>query len=311
MYFVYRITNKINNKNYIGSSTISRGYETRWKEHIKSAQHLSSPSYNYPLQKAIRKYGIENFSYEIIEDHIATYEERVELEYQNIIKFQSLTKEQGYNQTLYTECALADEAIKEQFRRATSKRCALVNEKEEIQQIFLSLHEAAKYAHCENGVSNITRICNGETRSINNLIFRWIDENDNVIIPEFKTQSRRTKIVAINVRKPKEKTYFNSISEASSLLSLNRSSIQKCLQGQIRYSQVGGYIFRKVNYNNDIIENDIPLSTILSKYIEIDNEYKTLTEWCKYFNISSNAVYYRMKKYGVSKQEALLMIKRR
>ena len=37
MFFIYKITNNINNKIYIGSSSTHRGYYTRWEEHKKAS----------------------------------------------------------------------------------------------------------------------------------------------------------------------------------------------------------------------------------------------------------------------------------
>ena len=56
MYTVYKITNKINNKIYIGSTNdITR----RWREHKSHAFNPNCNDYNYPLQQAIRKYGLD------------------------------------------------------------------------------------------------------------------------------------------------------------------------------------------------------------------------------------------------------------
>lgn len=57
---IYKITNKINQKCYIGQSI---HIEKRWKEHVDLA-----PTGETLLYKAFRKYGIENFIFEIIEE---------------------------------------------------------------------------------------------------------------------------------------------------------------------------------------------------------------------------------------------------
>lgn len=64
---VYKITNKINNKCYIG---ISFNIEQRWKSHIKYAfsNKNNEPYYNNKLYNALRKYGVDNFNFEIIEE---------------------------------------------------------------------------------------------------------------------------------------------------------------------------------------------------------------------------------------------------
>ena len=58
-YIVYKITNHINNKVYIGQTTES--LDKRWKRHC--GYQLEDGTY---LHKAMKKYGIENFSIEKI-----------------------------------------------------------------------------------------------------------------------------------------------------------------------------------------------------------------------------------------------------
>lgn len=58
---IYKITNKINSKSYIGLTINS--CEVRWKQHKADAKYNR---YNFPLHKAINKYGIDNFSVEVI-----------------------------------------------------------------------------------------------------------------------------------------------------------------------------------------------------------------------------------------------------
>lgn len=90
--FVYKITNQINKKCYIGST---KDPKKRWQQHKNSSVWESCPSYNYPLQKAMRKYGIDNFSFEILEE-LKTVEELDQRE-QYYIKFYNTITPNGYN----------------------------------------------------------------------------------------------------------------------------------------------------------------------------------------------------------------------
>lgn len=60
---IYKITNKINNKSYIGQSI---NIEQRIATHFWAAYKENLPSYNYHLYQAIRKYGKENFEVKIL-----------------------------------------------------------------------------------------------------------------------------------------------------------------------------------------------------------------------------------------------------
>jgi len=60
---VYKITNLINNKCYVGSSINVKGRFTQHKNQLKKNKHHS-----IKLQRAYDKYGIENFTYTILEE---------------------------------------------------------------------------------------------------------------------------------------------------------------------------------------------------------------------------------------------------
>ena len=60
---IYKYTNNINNKVYIGQSI---NLEQRKYSHKSSAYNEKAEDYNSQFHQAIRKYGLENFSYEIV-----------------------------------------------------------------------------------------------------------------------------------------------------------------------------------------------------------------------------------------------------
>ena len=98
---IYKITNKINGKVYIGQST---KIERRWKNHKKDAFWKNGPDYEYPLYRAIRKYGLENFSFVVLEEcQICDLNQR-EIYY--IALYQSNKRENGYNQDDGGTCAI-------------------------------------------------------------------------------------------------------------------------------------------------------------------------------------------------------------
>ena len=87
---IYKITNKINNHSYIGLST---KVEERWKYH-QSPYNQQRESYK-SLYKAFKKYGIENFTFEILEE--CSIQELGEKEKYYIAKYD--TYKNGYNMT--------------------------------------------------------------------------------------------------------------------------------------------------------------------------------------------------------------------
>lgn len=89
---IYKITNKINNNIYIG---LSVDIERRWKSHQHRYTDTTNKEYDKVLYKAFRKYGIENFSFEIVEE--CTVEELREKEKYWITFYDSYKN--GYNST--------------------------------------------------------------------------------------------------------------------------------------------------------------------------------------------------------------------
>lgn len=89
---IYKITNLINNKVYIGQtiSTLSK----RWREHRHQAEEGNK---NYHLYQAMRKYGVENFRIEAIEQ---CPNEELNNREKFWIKYYDSFGQNGYNLTL-------------------------------------------------------------------------------------------------------------------------------------------------------------------------------------------------------------------
>lgn len=89
---VYIIRNGMNDKVYVGKT--NRSVELRWKEHIRA---INDPDKKSSIHFAMKKYGVENFSLEVLEENIP--EEKLnEREQYYINKFDSF--HHGYNRTM-------------------------------------------------------------------------------------------------------------------------------------------------------------------------------------------------------------------
>lgn len=64
MGIIYKIENSINNKVYIGQTIHTAKH--RWQQHIAASK--AGRGMQYPLYKALAKYGLDNFRFEIIEE---------------------------------------------------------------------------------------------------------------------------------------------------------------------------------------------------------------------------------------------------
>lgn len=98
---IYKITNKINNKIYIGKSI---NIKERWITHIRES-NISNEQWdsNYrgvktPFHSAIRKYGTENFTFEVLEE--CDREQLNDKEKYWIKELNATNRNIGYNVTL-------------------------------------------------------------------------------------------------------------------------------------------------------------------------------------------------------------------
>lgn len=110
---IYKITNNINGKCYIGQSV---NIKQRWNTEKHYAFTPSRPEYNYPLSCAFRKYGLENFEFEVLEECVQDELNQKECYWADF--YNSYTP-YGYNQAYcgtsgnITGVALSIESVKE------------------------------------------------------------------------------------------------------------------------------------------------------------------------------------------------------
>ena len=233
-----------------------------------------------------------------------------------IIYFDSYNN--GYNQTLMTARADLAQENCSKYIKQISQVCALVDNHNNIIEHFPSYHAAAqKYFEGDNRytASRVRRICKGKVRSDNGYVFRDLDENGNVIIPNFQTRARRKPLICISLDNPDEEKYYDSILDAANALTNgDRRQIQLHLRGSKRFSVVRDYLLREIDEDGNIIENGISIEEKIAEYNrtnpEINGERHTITEWCKIYNISTVSYYKRIKQ-GMTPIEAITLPKRK
>lgn len=89
--YIYRVTNTVNGKSYVGR-TIQRRPRDRWAAHKSDTKRGSSML----LHRAMRKYGVENFTFEIILELEGTKCE-IAKEETRLIRFEGTLSPRGYN----------------------------------------------------------------------------------------------------------------------------------------------------------------------------------------------------------------------
>lgn len=104
-YEVYRLTNSVNNKIYVGATTDGAG--VRWNRHIQKAIAGS----NYPFHQAIREFGKDSFRLDVLE-MCDTFEKMNEREAYWIAILSATNPEVGYNRKVGGGIHLHDDGAK-------------------------------------------------------------------------------------------------------------------------------------------------------------------------------------------------------
>lgn len=117
MHFLYKITNQINNKVYIGQTI---DVNDRWSAHKSKAKVEKPVQY---ISRAIAKYGVENFMFEVLAT-CKTQEDTDEIESILISQYNSRDKQYGYNVKPGGNVAPHAEETKQKQREATIRQIA-------------------------------------------------------------------------------------------------------------------------------------------------------------------------------------------
>ena len=185
--WIYKITNIQNNKVYIGQTI--RPVQDRFNRHLNDALHNVIDTH---FARAIRKYGKDSFSWEIIDtantQEELTIKERYWIQYYNSVK-------EGYNETdAISKCGgntyqskteKEMEVIKEKIRQTKigiknpmAKRIKRTNIITGEIDIFDTVISCAQACGIKNGKTSISTRLNGQTKSPykKQWIFEYYDE---------------------------------------------------------------------------------------------------------------------------------------
>lgn len=128
---IYKITNKINNKTYIGQTTNKRGFDGRYCGNLRKNTH------NLDLKRDIEKYGIDNFDIDKKFDKAYSQEELNKLEQLYIKTYNLLDSKYGYNKILDYEHIIRNNKKGKEFNRPVIDLQNL--------KVFNSLSDLSKY----------------------------------------------------------------------------------------------------------------------------------------------------------------------
>lgn len=245
---IYKITNLVDGKVYIGQTTV--GFEKRIREHLYKLRNDKHK--NEHLQRAYNKFGETNFVFEILQE--CEIKEIDSLECYWIELFESTDRSYGYNfenggnknkkhhaETLTKLSELSKrnwenpiylKKMAERIERMTGSKnpaaikVICVNDG----KIFDALSEAAEYYNISN--KYISRVCKGERYSTNGLQFAHYEEGKKYELKETPIYEKGNhptarKIICIN-----ENKVFDSVVEASEFYKISYDNIHQVVLGK-------------------------------------------------------------------------------
>jgi len=289
---IYKATNKINGKVYIGQT--EKDLEWRKNKHKQDSKRMDTYFY-----RAIKKYGWDNFEWEVIDDTAQNRKELNELEKYYIAQYQSFVdKTKGYNSTSGGEYGykITEEQKQQRSERVRGDKNPFSNKQRvfswkgkhfsEEHKKHLSEALTGRPAPWATGSNNwcaqpvinlmtlkqyntIQEAANAENISVNSIdrnlrgvtefckgckwaYLRDIDDVSKLTPLPRKIFGSRNKIYC-----PETDTIYNSLTEANSIFHFATKTIRECCLG-IR-DNYKGYHFRF------ILDDTVPSSISIEK----------------------------------------------
>ncbi len=246
---IYKITNTVNGKCYIGQTT--RSLEIRFQEHLSDKSHCKK------LVNAIAKYGKENFTIDLIQE-ISNIQELNQKEKNEILKNNSV--DNGYNilsggnnrkLTLETKIKIS-KSLKgkkkpigfiETLKKFSEKPVYQYDKMGNYINSFASIEEARKKINTLK--ANISKVCNGFRKSAGGFQWKWFQVDKIKEIASNQPRGRSgpgKKAVALLDSKKNILEKYNSISEAAKKHNVSFGAISKvCL---FKRNTIKGMVFR-------------------------------------------------------------------
>ena len=232
-FIIYKHTNNIDNKIYIGITNKINNPNKRWRTG-KGYEH------NFYFTAAIQMYGWDNFSHEII-DTAQTQAEANEKEKYWIKFYNSNNRDKGYN---LTEGGDGNSGFR--HTEESKNKIGISNGKKviclETGQVFASSMEANRFIQCARGGVSRAIHAKGSAKSLH---WAHVDEQEwteearqkrilEIINGQYKTQRKKVKCIETN-------QIYNSASEAGRQLKINEKNICSCCNKIGGRERAGGY----------------------------------------------------------------------
>ena len=251
MGYIYLITNKINGKQYVGQ-TLCNDINERWKKHKQTDKHSLG---NY-IYNAYKKYGIENFKFQII--CICFDEDCNKYEKEYITKFKSIYPN-GYN---LKEGGKNSHHHPDTIKKLSDKLKGRKLSKEQIEKMRISMTGKKHSEETKKKISEKTKIYrnNENIKKIYSEKFKGKKMSEDVKKRMYENMSEENRInknknllKGSQKMKKQVKQYtidniliktFDSIAEASKETGSHYNTISKVCNNKKGYKTAGGFIWK-------------------------------------------------------------------
>jgi hypothetical protein len=223
---IYCFTNKINNKKYVGQSI---DILLRREQHFWAAYNIKTREYNTYFHKAIRKYGQNNFIFEILEE--CKVDDLDEKEIKWISYYKSNNSEFGYNLTFGGKPLNSSHSLKiYQYDKNGKLLAEFENAYDAARQLGEGFYQSSIWS-CASHY---------KAKSVKGFIFAY--EGDDLSW-HFNLKINKRAVVQLDKNNNIINT-FSSLKEAARAVNGNSSNIRKVLQGKRKSSS--GYYWKEV-----------------------------------------------------------------
>ena len=241
MNYIYKITNQINGKSYIGLTTEDRPTD-RYSKHRYLARHPemeSAQSQNSYIHKAMNKYGLDNFTFEIIEE-VPENQDLNKREQYWIAFYHTYVKDpqcNGYNLTKGGEGTVGfsrSQTIEEREKRKISNKQFFINHPEARKQISERTKQLWQNEEYRKKVTESNRKFYAEHPDIfkgeNNPFYGKHHTEESLAKIKEASKKRQKKIIQLDKETLEEIQVFDGVKEAEKALGVSHGWLSKAAQ---------------------------------------------------------------------------------
>ena len=308
---IYKITNKINGKVYIGQTADDKGFDGRYSRKGKDIERVYNKllglnnngwKYNKHLFDALNKYGLDNFEVNKVLDFAFSSEElnikeRIWINYYNSYK-------DGYNNN---EGGDGNRGYKgfEGSNNPFSKKVVQLSKSGEFIRTWDYMGEAEEFLGILR--SKIGSVCNKKRKTAGGYVWVYYEEyvsKDYIFAPPVENRTNKKRVVQLTPKGDFVCSY-ESMAEASKENNIRVSGISRCCSGTRKTYMDYIWMYEdeydeKVDYSVSYLSNDGKAKVVLvfDKNMNFIEECLSINEASKKYGYSLSSLKNHLHKRG-------------